>query len=100
MIEKRVLTDCLKQRKILCCVFQRSIIFLSFRTQADFGDGGAYPECIVVQYPMMMGSKKQSNSSNQPNAVALQYDSEGNVKYDAILKTGHRDDKIIHTGLY
>ena len=76
------------------------MMFLIYRTQADFGDGGAYPECIVVQYPMMMGSKKQSASggSNQPNAVALQYDHEGNVKYDAILKTGHRDDKIIHTG--
>lgn len=26
----------------------------------DFGDGGAFPECPVAQYPLGMGSKKVS----------------------------------------
>jgi hypothetical protein len=27
-------------------------------TQDDFGDGGAYPECHVAQYPLELGRKK------------------------------------------
>ena len=50
-----------------------------------------------MQYPMMMGSKKKGAA--QSNAVALQYDADGSVKYDAILKQGHRNDKIIHSGI-
>src|ERR1700733_3413558 len=29
-------------------------------SQDDFGDGGAYPECHVAQYPLDMGRKKVS----------------------------------------
>lgn len=28
------------------------------KAQADFGDGGAYPECHVAQYPLELGRKK------------------------------------------
>lgn len=28
----------------------------------DFGDGGAFPECHVAQYPLGMGKKKVSTS--------------------------------------
>lgn len=27
-------------------------------SQDDYGDGGAYPECHVAQYPLEMGRKK------------------------------------------
>jgi len=61
--------------------------------QEDFGDGGAYPECHVAQYPLEMGRKKASSG----NTLALQVDSEGNVRYDAIAHQGQRPDKIIQS---
>ncbi|KAL5532774.1 PRP45 [Sanghuangporus sanghuang] len=62
-------------------------------SQADFGDGGAYPECHVAQYPLEMGKKKASSG----NTLALQVDSEGNVRYDAIAHQGHREGKIVQS---
>ncbi|KAF7872514.1 hypothetical protein EAF04_003435 [Stromatinia cepivora] len=62
------------------------------RGQEDFGDGGAFPEIPVAQYPLDMGRK--STSSN--NALALQVDGEGKVKYDAIARQGHNDKRIVH----
>ncbi|PPQ66451.1 hypothetical protein CVT26_011209 [Gymnopilus dilepis] len=59
----------------------------------DFGDGGAYPECHVAQYPLNMGKKKASSG----NTLALQVDSEGNVRYDVIAHQGQRDGKIIQS---
>lgn len=32
--------------------------------QADFGDGGAYPECHIAQYPLDLGKKKVSYSEH------------------------------------
>lgn len=59
----------------------------------DFGDGGAFPEVPVAQYPLDMGRKHTSSS----NALALQVDAEGKVKYDALARRGHSDSRIIHT---
>ncbi|KAG5354054.1 mRNA splicing protein [Termitomyces sp. Mn162] len=59
----------------------------------DFGDGGAFPECHVAQYPLDMGRKKGSSG----NTLALQVDNEGNVRYDAIAHQGQRSDKIIQS---
>ncbi|ESK92875.1 transcriptional regulator cwf13 [Moniliophthora roreri MCA 2997] len=61
--------------------------------QEDFGDGGAYPECHVAQYPLDLGKKKTASG----NTLALQVDSEGNVRYDAIAHQGQRPDKIIQS---
>ncbi|KAL8849569.1 MAG: hypothetical protein Q9221_005443 [Calogaya cf. arnoldii] len=63
------------------------------RTPEDFGDGGAFPEVPVAQYPLGMGK----NSASSSNALALQVDAEGKVKYDAIAKQGHNDKRIVHT---
>ncbi|GAM84077.1 hypothetical protein ANO11243_020690 [Dothideomycetidae sp. 11243] len=63
------------------------------RAQEDFGDGGAFPEIPVAQYPLDMGKKKSSSS----NALALQVDGEGKVKYDAIARRGHGENRIVHT---
>ena len=63
------------------------------RNQEDFGDGGAFPEIPVAQYPLNMGKKGASAS----NALTLQVDGEGKVKYDAIARQGHSDSRIIHT---
>lgn len=62
------------------------------RTQEDFGDGGAYPEISIAQYPLGMG-KKQTTS----NALAVQLDAEGKIKYDAIARQGHGKDKVVHS---
>jgi SNW domain-containing protein 1 len=63
------------------------------RTQEDFGDGGAFPEIPVAQYPQDMGKKTATKS----NALAVQVDSEGKVKYDAIARQGHGDGRIVQT---
>ncbi|KAL8997719.1 MAG: hypothetical protein Q9169_003048 [Polycauliona sp. 2 TL-2023] len=63
------------------------------RAPEDFGDGGAFPEIPVAQYPLGMGK----NAATSSNAVALQVDAEGKVKYDAIARQGHNDKRIVHT---
>ncbi|KAJ7074109.1 pre-mRNA-processing protein 45 [Mycena amicta] len=60
---------------------------------SDYADGGSYPECHVAQYPLEMGKKKGSSG----NTLALQVDSDGNVRYDAIAHQGQRPDKIIQS---
>ncbi|GAB1597327.1 SNW domain-containing protein 1-like [Argonauta hians] len=62
------------------------------RTQEDFGDGGAFPEIHVVQYPLGMGLKKSSS-----NSLTMQLDAQGKIKYDAIAKQGHGKDKVVHS---
>ena len=62
------------------------------RGQEDFGDGGAFPEIPLVQYPLDMGQKSQGSST----ALAVQVDAEGKVKYDAIARQGHNDQRIVH----
>ncbi len=63
-----------------------SIFFLQ-----DLDDGGAYPEIIVPQYPLDMG---RPNSKSTSNAVAVQLDAEGRVKYDILARQGHNKDKV------
>ena len=58
------------------------------RVAADFGDGGAFPEIHVAQYPMDMGrpDPRGSGSGKKSNAIAVQLDAEGKVKYDLIAR--------------
>ncbi|XP_057667186.1 puff-specific protein Bx42 [Diorhabda carinulata] len=65
------------------------------RNVTDYGDGGAFPEIHVAQYPLEMGQKKDSTS----NALAVQLGSDGKVKYDAIARQGHGKDKIVYSKL-
>ena len=46
------------------------------RSAEDFGDGGAFPEIAVAQYPLDMGKKGTASTSN---ALAIQVDAEGKV---------------------
>ncbi|KAK5037711.1 mRNA splicing protein [Exophiala sideris] len=64
------------------------------RNAEDFGDGGAFPEIPVAQYPLDMGRKGTASTSN---ALAIQVDAEGKVKYDAIARQGHNENRIIHS---
>ncbi|KAI4242902.1 MAG: hypothetical protein L6R40_003775 [Gallowayella cf. fulva] len=63
------------------------------RSPDDFGDGGAFPEVPVAQYPLGMGKTSATSS----NALAIQVDAQGKVKYDAIARQGHNDKRIVHT---
>ena len=47
----------------------------------------------MAQYPLDMGRKSSATS----NALAVQVDAEGKVKYDAIARQGHNDRRIVHT---
>ncbi|KAM5273646.1 LOW QUALITY PROTEIN: SNW domain-containing protein 1-like [Ctenodactylus gundi] len=58
----------------------------------DFGDGGAFPETHVAQYPLDMGRKKKMS-----NALAIQVDAEGKIKYEAIAQQGQSKDKVTYT---
>ncbi|XP_032279451.1 SNW domain-containing protein 1-like [Phoca vitulina] len=62
------------------------------RLLEDFGDGGAFPEIHVAQYPLDMGRKKKMS-----NALAIQGDAEGKIKYDAIARQGQSKDKVIYS---
>ncbi|KAF1830584.1 pre-mRNA-processing protein 45 [Decorospora gaudefroyi] len=66
----------------------------SWRPKApeDFGDGGAFPEVHVAQYPLEMGKKGTSSSSN---ALVRRVDGEGKTKYDEIARRGHGDSRIV-----
>lgn len=66
------------------------------RTPADFGDGGAYPEIHVAQYPLGMGQKTGGDSKK---VLPLQLDADGKIKYDVIVKQGHRSDVVVYNKL-
>lgn len=58
----------------------------------DFGDGGAFPEIHVAQYPLDMGRERKVS-----NALAVQVDREGKIKCDAIARQGHFKDKVVYS---
>ncbi|SNX84332.1 probable transcriptional coregulator Snw1 [Melanopsichium pennsylvanicum] len=64
------------------------------RTQADFGSGGAYPECHIAQYPLDMGRARSGGTANK---LAIRVDGEGNKRYDAIVKQGLRAGQTVQT---
>jgi len=68
------------------------------RSLGDFGDGGAYPEVHVAQYPLGMGTKEEARSSSTA-VVALEVGEDGAVKYDAIVKQGENKGRIVQTSL-
>lgn len=65
------------------------------RNVADFGDGGAFPEIHMAQHPLDMGRKDKG--AVKSNALAIQLDAEGKIKYDAIARQGHNKDKVIYS---
>lgn len=65
------------------------------RNVTDYGDGGAFPEIHVAQYPLEMGRNKDTTS----NALAVQLDADGKVKYDVLARQGHAKDKIVYSKL-
>ena len=60
----------------------------------NFGDGGAFPEIHVAQYPLDMGRKGAPSTSN---ALALRVNDEGKTSYEEIARRGHSDSRIVHS---
>lgn len=65
------------------------------RKPEDYGDGGAFPEIHVAQFPLGMGEK--DTKGNAGAVVPVTLDAEGKVQYDALLRQGQGKDKIIHS---
>lgn len=64
------------------------------RKPEDFGDGGAFPEIHVAQYPLGMGRKDQKPGSK---ILPLTVDSQGKVAFDAIVKQNENASKIVYS---
>ncbi|KAF3320714.1 SNW/SKI-interacting protein-like protein [Carex littledalei] len=64
------------------------------RRPEDFGDGGAFPEIHIAQYPLGMGRKDEKTGSK---ILPLTVDSNGNVAFDAIVKQNENSTKIVHS---
>ena len=62
------------------------------RKPEDFGDGGAFPEIQMAQYPLDMG-KPDAQKSGKTLAVTVGND--GAINYDAVLKQGLNKGKTI-----
>ncbi|KAH3762911.1 SNW/SKI-interacting protein A [Pelomyxa schiedti] len=71
------------------------------RKPEDYGDGGAYPEILVAQYPLEMGRKARATSQTVPLSIDTE---SGKIMYDAVL--GHHQsgaaasgEVVLHTRL-
>lgn len=61
----------------------------------DFGDGGAFPEIHIAQYPLDMGRDKSGKPGSKILPVTV--DAHGNVAYDAIVKQNENAKKVVHS---
>ena len=64
------------------------------RRPEDFGDGGAFPEVHVAQYPLGMGRRDDKGGSK---ILALTVDAHGSVAFDAVVKQGENAGKIVYS---
>ncbi|XP_044472037.1 SNW/SKI-interacting protein-like [Mangifera indica] len=61
----------------------------------DFGDGGAFPEIHIAQYPLDMGRSRAGKPGSKVLPVTV--DAHGNVAYDAIVKLNENAKKIVYS---
>jgi len=64
------------------------------RKPEDFGDGGAFPEIHVAQYPLGMG---KDGAARGGKTLAISVGADGDVNYDSILRQGSNRDKTIYS---
>ncbi|CAL5054433.1 unnamed protein product [Urochloa decumbens] len=64
------------------------------RRPEDFGDGGAFPEIHIAQYPLGMGRRDDKGGSK---ILALTVDAHGSVAFDAVVKQGENAGKIVYS---
>lgn len=58
----------------------------------DFGDGGAFPEIHVAQYPLNMGRKEEKTDGK---ILPVSVDAQGNIAFDAIVKQSENASKTV-----
>lgn len=63
------------------------------RSREDYGDGGAFPEIHVAQYPRDMGRK----APNSSNALAITVNAEGKTDYTALAWQRRNPNQIVQT---
>ncbi|OEH75238.1 SNW/SKI-interacting protein A [Cyclospora cayetanensis] len=56
------------------------------RCEEDFGDGGAFPEIFVAQFPLGMG--KNAGSAPSSTTLSLQVGADGRLAYDMAVRHG------------
>ncbi|KAH7572251.1 hypothetical protein JRO89_XS04G0227900 [Xanthoceras sorbifolium] len=61
----------------------------------DFGDGGAFPEIHIAQYPLDMGRNRSAKPGSKILPVTV--DAHGNVAYDAIVRQNENAKKIVYS---
>ena len=70
------------------------------RGVGDFGEGGAFPEIHVAQFPLNMGKKDAPGAGTASNAiVSVDVAADGKVNFDAIVKQGTNRNKIVFSKL-
>uniref|UniRef100_A0A0D9WNA9 SKI-interacting protein SKIP SNW domain-containing protein n=1 Tax=Leersia perrieri TaxID=77586 RepID=A0A0D9WNA9_9ORYZ len=62
---------------------------LAPRRKEDFGDGGAFPEIHLAQYPLDMGRRGDGTSSNN-GVLSLTVVGNGRVAFDAVVRQGEK----------
>eukprot|EP00249_Psilotum_nudum_P018754 c26948_g1_i1 orf=153-1952(+) len=62
------------------------------RKPEDFGDGGAFPEIHIAQYPLGMGRKEEKTDGK---ILPVSVDAEGNIAFDAIVKQSENASKVV-----
>ncbi|KAF4367933.1 hypothetical protein F8388_002544 [Cannabis sativa] len=66
------------------------------RKVEDFGEGGAFPEIHIAQYPLGMGRDKLGKPGGS-NILTVSVDAHGNIAYDAIVKQNENSKKIVYS---
>lgn len=59
----------------------------------DFGDGGAYPEIHMIQYPLNMGKPGQKSTA----VIPVQLSEDGALRTDLLVKQGTNTHLIVQT---
>ncbi|KAM0969652.1 hypothetical protein TB2_017495 [Malus domestica] len=65
------------------------------RKVEDFGEGGAFPEIHIAQYPLGMGRDKVAKPGTKILPVSV--DANGEIAYDAIVKQNENSRKIVYS---
>lgn len=60
----------------------------------DFGDGGAFPEIHIAQYPLDMGRKEERKDTK---ILPVSVDAQGNIAFDAIVKQNENASKVVYS---
>ncbi|CAI9100424.1 OLC1v1037426C1 [Oldenlandia corymbosa var. corymbosa] len=64
----------------------------------DFGDGGAFAEIHIVQFPLNMGRERVSgNPKNSSNTLIVTVDEHGDIMYDSIVRLNENAKKIVYS---